>query len=38
MHAKEEGIIRALKEISKMESEVAKKPWPMLAWTSQPTQ
>lgn len=25
MHAKEEGIIRALKEISKMESEVAKK-------------
>ncbi len=25
MNAKEEGIIRALKEISKMESEVAKK-------------
>ncbi|STJ03205.1 Prophage protein [Escherichia coli] len=25
MHAKEEGIIRALKEISKTENEVAKK-------------
>ncbi len=37
MHAKEEGIIRALKEISKTENEVAKKPWQMHIWTSQPT-
>lgn len=37
MHAKEEGIIRALKEISKTENEVAKKAVANAIWTSQPT-